>query len=193
MNWEMIGAIGEILGAGGVIATLAYLSRQIRASTRATRRAAMQEVLDQSNNFLGHLGASPEMAALWIRGMRGDDDLSAEERIQFWTQVYRWTLTLERFHHMALAGDIEPWIVENNLRIRRDIVPSPGYQAWYRERSHWLSDSFRAALEQDMAARTGVPVGYGAVPGDEQQTSSVLLHDAHPSLGDRAHGDGPAG
>ena len=41
MNWEMI-------GAAGVIATLTYLARQVRTSNRATRRAGVRELLDQS-------------------------------------------------------------------------------------------------------------------------------------------------
>ena len=36
LNWEAIGAVGEIGGAIGVIVTLAYLSIQIRSSSRAT-------------------------------------------------------------------------------------------------------------------------------------------------------------
>ncbi len=73
MNWEMIGAVGEILGAAAVIATLAYLSRQIRSSTQATRRAAMQEVLDQTGYFLDLLGSTPQIAATWAQGLAGDN------------------------------------------------------------------------------------------------------------------------
>ena len=35
MNWEAIGAIGEIIGAAGVIITLLYLASQLRQNTRA--------------------------------------------------------------------------------------------------------------------------------------------------------------
>ena len=34
MNWEAIGAIGEIIGAIAVLATLLYLAQQIRQSNR---------------------------------------------------------------------------------------------------------------------------------------------------------------
>ena len=36
MNWEAIGAVGEILGAISVVATLGYLATQIRQSRKAT-------------------------------------------------------------------------------------------------------------------------------------------------------------
>ena len=35
MNWEALGAIGEIVGAVAVIATLAYLAVQIRQNSLA--------------------------------------------------------------------------------------------------------------------------------------------------------------
>jgi len=50
MNWDAIGAIAELLGAIGVIASLVYLATQIRHSreqmgqnTRATRASAYQQ------------------------------------------------------------------------------------------------------------------------------------------------------
>lgn len=36
MNWDAIGAIGEIVGAAAVVLTLGYLAMQIRHSERAT-------------------------------------------------------------------------------------------------------------------------------------------------------------
>ena len=36
MNWEAIGAVGEVGGAIAVVATLAYLAAQIRHSSEST-------------------------------------------------------------------------------------------------------------------------------------------------------------
>ena len=38
MNWEAIGAIGEIVGAAAVVFSLTYLALQLRANTRTMRR-----------------------------------------------------------------------------------------------------------------------------------------------------------
>lgn len=37
MNWEAIGAIGEIIGAMAVVATIFYLGRQIRTEAQRAR------------------------------------------------------------------------------------------------------------------------------------------------------------
>ena len=47
MNWEAISAIGEILGAAGVIITLAYLAAQIRQNTKVSRGATRQDLAGQ--------------------------------------------------------------------------------------------------------------------------------------------------
>ena len=47
MNWEAIGAIGETLGAIGVIMTLAYLAIQIRQNTRASKAATVQDMTNK--------------------------------------------------------------------------------------------------------------------------------------------------
>ncbi len=44
MNWEAIGAIGEIVGAAAVVATLGYLALQIRYSSNATKAQSVQAV-----------------------------------------------------------------------------------------------------------------------------------------------------
>ena len=45
MNWEAMGAIGEVIGAAGVIITLLYLGLQIRSSGRATMGETEREVI----------------------------------------------------------------------------------------------------------------------------------------------------
>ena len=52
MNWDALGAIGEIVGAVGVIATLAYLAVQVRQNTGAIRGATLNAVTLYQQNEL---------------------------------------------------------------------------------------------------------------------------------------------
>jgi hypothetical protein len=147
----MVGALGEILGAAGVIVTLGYLAAQIRSNTRATRRAAMQELLDQTGHFMDQISSTPEGSATFRAGLIGADSLSAEQQMQFQVRLYRMVLLWERLFHVA--GELEPWIIEHNRRTRRDIVTSPGFKAWFAEApsASWFSGEFRRVLEQEMS------------------------------------------
>jgi hypothetical protein len=48
VDWEAIGALGEVLGATGVIVTLGYLAVQIRHNTRALRAASIDSMTQQA-------------------------------------------------------------------------------------------------------------------------------------------------
>ena len=45
MDWAMLGAIGELLGAAGVIFSLLYLARQIKESSRGEQRTRYEASL----------------------------------------------------------------------------------------------------------------------------------------------------
>ena len=46
MNWDAIGAVGEIVGALAVVVSLLYLAGQIRVSNKASRNSLIQELQD---------------------------------------------------------------------------------------------------------------------------------------------------
>ena len=49
VDWEAIGAVGEILSAVGVIVTLAYLATQMRQNTRALRSGSLQTYREENS------------------------------------------------------------------------------------------------------------------------------------------------
>jgi hypothetical protein len=79
MNWDAIGAVGEMIGALAVVVTLAYLALQVRASTKES----------EANHFSVFAGQYSEMrsrfmehADVWIKGTAGNE-LSLSERFVF--------------------------------------------------------------------------------------------------------------
>lgn len=60
MNWEALGAIAGLLGAVGVIATLIYLSAQIRQNSNQLRGAATVAVYDYQRSLTNTLTADAD-------------------------------------------------------------------------------------------------------------------------------------
>ena len=83
MNWEAIGAIGEILGAAGVIVTLAYLAVQMRQSNRLAKRAAVQGVLAGRAEMNRFIASDPVLNELVWKGMESPDELDEGEWRRF--------------------------------------------------------------------------------------------------------------
>lgn len=84
MDWTMLGALGEIVGAGAVVATLLYLSLQIRTTNRISKAEAWRAFADKAsdNAMVGAFDADFRAAfhkVLIERCTRGD--LTEDERM----------------------------------------------------------------------------------------------------------------
>ena len=83
MDWDAIGAIGEILSALGVIVTLGYLALQIRHSNKLatweTHRSAVAANADTLNAVIN----DPDVANIFRTGFMYPDKLDELEKIRF--------------------------------------------------------------------------------------------------------------
>ena len=59
MNWDAIGAIGEVVGAVGVIITLIYLAAQIRQNSKTTQADIRQSLAEQQIQFINSRATDP--------------------------------------------------------------------------------------------------------------------------------------
>jgi len=67
VNWEAIGAIGEIAGALGVIVTLIYLAIQLRQNTKASHATAVQSSMENSARFSELIASDIEVRrTFWV-------------------------------------------------------------------------------------------------------------------------------
>ena len=67
MNWEALGAIGEIVGAVAVVVTLLYVAVQVWRSTRASAVEAKLQSKRLFEDFIDPLIETPELNDLRIK------------------------------------------------------------------------------------------------------------------------------
>ena len=82
MNWDAIGAVGEIIVAAAVVLSLGYLAVQIRQQNSESRSAAMHDI------SVGWRAASEilidgELASIFIKANQDFDSLSETEALRF--------------------------------------------------------------------------------------------------------------
>lgn len=82
MNWEIVGAIAEMLGALGVIASLLYLASQLRSNAVASAVAARLTTTQFMTDFNRDLINNPELYKLWDKGSRDSSSLSREDYVR---------------------------------------------------------------------------------------------------------------
>ena len=61
MNWEAFGAIGEVVGAIGVILTLGFLALQIRQNTKGLVAETEMQMNFKLADWFSRIGSDPEL------------------------------------------------------------------------------------------------------------------------------------
>jgi hypothetical protein len=83
VNWEAAGAIGEIVGALGVIVTLGYLARQIRENSRQMKVSSIIAINQLMNEAFDPIYNNDRTIRIWMQGQVSPQELSAEDEAVF--------------------------------------------------------------------------------------------------------------
>lgn len=141
MNWEAIGAVGEIVGALGVIITLAYLSTQMRQNTKSINSNNANSVMNGFNQLNVALFADPEAARICSEGFAGIDQFSDNEKHRFchlmnaFFNIYR-NLYLQYLDGTFSEDQWNIWALE-----ARQMMQTRGVR-YFRKRTRTYEDLF---------------------------------------------------
>ena len=149
MNWEAIGAIGEIIAAAAVVFSFVYLAAQIRQNTQQVEEQCRTQ---RQNGLLGARSAFTEwrslviqdatVAAIWKKGSDSLELLNEEERVRmdssFWS------------HQNALLPDE---ISAREQEVLRAWINEPGGKvAWEQKRSQ-VTRAFLDYVESNLLGK----------------------------------------
>ena len=81
MNWDMIGALGELFGAIGVFASLFYLAVQMKFNAAETRDATIQSIMELAIRFRAE-SYTGELAEIRMKA-NSDETLTPLESVKF--------------------------------------------------------------------------------------------------------------
>jgi len=124
MNWGAIGAFSEAIGAIAVLVTLVYLTIQLRQNTKAIEQSTQRGVFDDANDWMYKIIESPEVAELYLSGMKGELP-STSDRLRF-------SLLLNAlFVHWGHAFDAGAFHIVNNSQIA-GVLSRPGGAAYWK-------------------------------------------------------------
>ena len=159
MNWDALGAVGELIGAAGVILSLLYLASQVRNNSRQLRHASAQAVLDKLNGMIGELAFTAGAGDIWTRGLSGLDALEGdEELVRFSSMLLQAFWAYEEVLHYRRAGLVEDWAWAHARAPVEHFMRTPGFQQWWQRRKDWFGEYFRAHIESRMPETTGALV-----------------------------------
>ena len=80
MNWDAIGAIGEVLASLGVVATLLYLASEFRNNVKKTQVDSLAKAIETQARQFAHLANDEGKADLLRRALVNFDELTQGEK-----------------------------------------------------------------------------------------------------------------
>jgi hypothetical protein len=159
MNWEALGAAGEVVGAAGVIISLLYLASQVRSNSSQLRHASAQAVLDKLNGLIGQLAFTDGAGDIWTRGLSGLDALEDDEEIvRFSSMLLQAFWAYEEILHYRRAGVVDDWAWAHAKAPVEHFMRTPGFQEWWGLRKGWFEVEFQAYVDEQMPQATGALV-----------------------------------
>ncbi|MGD8416681.1 MAG: hypothetical protein PVH91_06455 [Pseudomonadales bacterium] len=153
MSWEAIGAIGEALGAVGVILTLAYLAVQIRQNTRSQQTESYGRALDRVTTLQGRLSENAELADILLRGAVDHESLSANERVRFAWMFYEMFSAFEFIYHQSQSDAMPRDVWQRWADTLCWWMSYPGVRAWWSARPAPFTPDFSEFVDQQAAER----------------------------------------
>ena len=165
MNWEIVAAIGEILGALGVITSLVYLSIQIRKSDETARAQSLQSILDgHRDRTLVPMYTHPEFADLVAKGLTDLDLLSDNQKRQFHSYVTEIVLQMQQVMQLHDRGlvpkvDFDAW-----MSFTGGIIKSPGGAAIWGHMQLTVTPTVRGLINDHITDNPEAPSFIETVP-----------------------------
>ena len=131
MNWEAIGAIGELLGAFFVFITLIYLSFQIRSNSKMLISQNIHSSTQHMQDLMS-LQVHPDVITASIKGEEGKDlDLKDSLVLEAYAVSMMFTYWNRYEHHKQGLSSMLSW--EDSRKSMADYLAIPWLKNWWGE------------------------------------------------------------
>ncbi len=143
MNWDAIGAIGEITGGIGVVVSLIFVGIQVRKNTIALKDANSERAVERTINFNHLIASDSTVAQIWFKGLRSSDQLDEIERVQFSSLAYSIFLDAMDQQKKIQRKTADAIIIEALEENMRYLVSRNGIWSWWSTTQLGFSQDFR--------------------------------------------------
>ena len=166
MSMDILGNLGEFVGAVGVVLSLLLVARQLRLgheqtrrNTRSVRAATFNSMVENSIRLLEHVFRDSELADFVARASDDPDGLTPGERLRWDSYMTAGFRHFANLLYQRETGSMEEKMWESYRRSFKHHLLSEGWVRWYLENPHLfdvrLADEVQSILEE--LADEGVP------------------------------------
>jgi len=154
MDWQALGAAGEVAGAAGVIFTLGYLAVQVRQNTKALGSVTTQAVTSTSADMGMRVLENPELLAAFQKMLRGEELLEETERFRMALLMRLMLRTMENQFYQNRQGFLtELWPGYRHMLV--DFLQVPFIREWWPTQKDAFGPAYRDFVDRELAAAEG--------------------------------------
>jgi hypothetical protein len=154
VDWNAIGAIGEVVGAIAVIVTLVYLAAQIRQNTASIRSSTQQAISEASASLQDLLASDAGLGRIFATGVADLKALTPEERMRFQFIMMAFLRRAENVQRQSSQNRVPP---EEWTGLRTSllwVMSQPGARRWWGQNSRWFNPRFSDWLDEHLDDRS---------------------------------------
>ncbi len=146
MNWDAVGAVGEVIGAMAVVATLLFVARDIRQNSRSLSISALRDTTAQWNQWSDMIASSSDLADIVAKGNKSYSSLFESEKLRYGAYVQSFFDNVESYRSLVIDHNADKDLaVLTSIVARR--VTIPGFAAWWTENTSDYGEDFVAWID----------------------------------------------
>jgi hypothetical protein len=151
MNWDAIGAIGEVFGALAVVVSVVYLATQVRKQTEEAQLTASRDLATQLGHATQTITEDDGFAEIWLKGVRDYEALPEKERIRLSFLFQRCCRIMEQHYRHTARGNLDIAYNQSVDNQYAEFFSLPGVQRWWELSKGHFEPEFREKIERMVA------------------------------------------
>ena len=144
MNWEAIGAVGEVGGAVAVVVTLVYLAVQVRHASAVAKANAYRNIHQDIGQLFGDVMSDPELYRIWRSGLVKGEPLTDEDQEKLGMILIRMFGSFDSGLH---SGWLDPRLDAFVKKTLNAFLELPAVQRWWSRQGHLQPEPFRSIVD----------------------------------------------
>lgn len=155
MNWDAIGAVGEMAGGVVVIISILYLARQIKENSRIAKAESQRTLLDTAHIW-GHLVTTPGLITEFRQAIQDYDSLNSDAQGRFTFVMYPLLNHVESAYRMYRQGLLEEDSYLGWMQSFAGLLREPGAAVWWSHTKAAVGAEFVGAVDELIANGDGL-------------------------------------
>ena len=152
MDWDAIGAVGEIVGAAAVVLSLFYVGLQVRHSATAVRGQTYESLSASTIDVTMQLTADLDLSLAMRSAMLGEE-VHPDQDSRVATTIHCYTRIAATAHYQYELGLLDGEQLKNLTAANAVHLSSPIGKRYWNSNKRLFSRSFVSYIEQEMSGQ----------------------------------------